>query len=74
MRPVHWTFEQQGLQIFGANGPVDAETLAEIEAQNIEASKSEPVCLRCDDTGIIEHDAGWGVGVPCNCEAGGDVV
>ena len=53
---------------------VDPAVMAEVIAANIEASKAEPICLRCDDTGTIEHPEGWGLGTPCNCDAGGDLV
>lgn len=52
----------------------DPAVLAEVIAANIEASRAEPICLRCDDTGVIDNQFGWQNGVPCTCEAGGDFV
>lgn len=63
MNPVLYLFGNQTLEIHGERGFVDAAVIAEIEAANIEASKAEPVCWRCDDTGLTE-------GFPCNCDSG----
>lgn len=48
---------------------IDPAVMAEVIAANIEASKSEPLCLRCEDTGMISYNVGWGEGSPCNCDA-----
>lgn len=68
MTPVRYEFGEH--RLFTDQGAVDAETLAEIEAQNLEAAKSEPVCVLCDDTGVIEHNRGWGESLPCRCSVG----
>lgn len=63
-----------GEVVFDESQFIDAEVLAEVEAENINASKAGPWCDRCDDTGIIEHNKGWRDDIACTCATGREVL